>query len=404
VSAKGFAHRPLGKPPQAAVDLARHRREFAALDQGIYANFGARGLIASRALAAVGEMLAMLQSVGPASRIGQAIITREILALRDALSTFLRVPQARIAMVENVSQVCAAAFYGIDWRAGDQCLLGAHEPAGTWIAARQAALRFGIDLVPFDAGDTNDVAAWCVRLAQALRPSTRLVLLSHVDWITGAAIPLAEMIEIVRLASDAALVIDGAQAVGAMYVDLSNADVDLYAVAGQKWLGGPDGVAAMILPAEDAGRIKPSLIGWRAFVASPSGDDIALARDATRYETGTGAFALLPCLREAICIADEFAPMPIRESRIAASTAYLAKGLGDFVGHGLQLLHGGGTGIISFTIDGIAPAQVVRKLESHGIVGKAHVFPPCTRLCVHYLTLQSEIDAMIEALAEVCGA
>jgi L-cysteine/cystine lyase len=400
------AYRPLSRSAHAEIALARHRREFAALDEGIYANFGARGIMARSAIATVGETLEMLQAAGPASRIGQAVIARETLALRDTLAALLRVPQARVALVENVSQACAAALWGIDWRAGDQCLLGVREPPGTWIAARQLVARFGIALVPFDAGGADDIAGWRMRLSRALRPTTRLVLLSHVDWITGAAIPLVDLAEIVRAgpAPDAAVVVDGAQAVGALAVDLSNADIDLYAVAGQKWLGGPDGVAAMIVPGRDAGRIKPGLVGWRAAVASPNGDDIELARDAIRFETGTAAFALLPSLREAVQVADGFAPMEFREARITGSTAYLAKGLDDFAGHGLHLLHRGRHGIVSFTIDGISPVQVVRKLEDHGIIAKAHTYPGCTRLCVHYLNQQSEIDAMLEAIAEICGA
>jgi len=400
------AFRPLSRSSRDEIDLAKHRREFAALDEGIYANFGARGAMARSALSAVGETLEMLQAAGPASRIGQAVIARETQALRDTLAALLKVSQARVALVENVSQACAAALWGIDWRAGDQCLLGVREPPGTWIAARQVAARFGIELAPFDAGGADDIAAWRMRLSRALRPTTRLVLLSHVDWITGAAIPLIDLVEIVRAgpAPDAAVMVDGAQAVGALAVDLSNADIDLYAVAGQKWLGGPDGVAAMIVPAGGAGRIRPGFIGWRAAVANSNGDDIDLARDASRFETGTAAFALLPSLREAVQVADGFAPMKFREARIAGSTAYLTKGLGDFVDHGLHLLHRGRHGIVSFTIAGNSPVQVVRKLETHGIVAKAHTYPACTRLCVHYLTLQSEIDAMLEAIAEICGA
>jgi L-cysteine/cystine lyase len=396
------AHRSPSAPSHAE-HLARHRREFAALDEGIYANFGARGVIAQRALAAVGETLEALQSVGPGSRIGQAIITRETRALRDALGALLGVAQARIALVESVSFACAAALWGIDWRAGDHCLIGAREPPGTWLAARQVAARFGIELEPFDAWGISDSAAWRMRLGRSLRPTTRLVLLSHVDWITGAAITLADLVGAVRTgpAPDAAVVVDGAQAVGTLAVDLSDLDIDLYAVAGQKWLGGPDGVAAMVVPAGEAARIKPSFIGWRAAVACANGEDIGLASDASRFETGTAAFALLPSLRAAVQVADDFAPIRWREARIAASTAYLVKALGDF---GLRLLHRGTHGIISFTIDGLTPPEVVRKLESYGIVAKAHAYPPCTRLCVHYLTLQSEIDVMLEAIAEICGA
>lgn len=382
--------------------LALHRCEFAALDGRIYANFGARGVMARSSIAAMTETAELLQSVGPGSRIATSLAVRETLALRRSIGRLVGAEPARVALVENVSQACAAAIWGIDWRPGERCLIGLREPPGTWMAAHLAAARFGFEIDLFDPG-ADDVTDWRRRLAEALHPATRLVVLSHVDWVTGAVLPVRDLVEAVRSgpAGEAAIALDGAQAAGAMPVDLSDTKIDLYAIAGQKWLGGADGSAAMVLADPVHGRIRPSLVGWRAVVSSDD-ETIRLSPDAARFETGSVSLTSIASLREALRVADAFAPMPERAARIAASTARLRQGL-DGIGCGVRLVGHGQQGLVSVMIEGVSAIEATHRLELNGVIVKAHAHPACVRLCVHYLTLDQEVDAMIEAVGDLCA-
>ena len=68
---------------------------------------------------------------------------------------------------------------------------------------------------------------------------TRLVACSHVSWMSGRLAPA----ELARL--DVPVVLDGAQGVGAVPVDVRELGCDAYAGAGQKWLCGPDGLGML---------------------------------------------------------------------------------------------------------------------------------------------------------------
>src|SRR5262249_59054587 len=72
-------------------------------------------------------------------------------------------------------------------------------------------------------------------LADAVGPSTRLVACSHVSWVTGAVRPegLAGL--------DIPVLLDGAQGVGAVPIDVASLGCAFYAGSGQKWLCGPVG-------------------------------------------------------------------------------------------------------------------------------------------------------------------
>lgn len=72
-------------------------------------------------------------------------------------------------------------------------------------------------------------------LHEAVEPDTNAVVCSHVSWVSGMEAP-RELAEV-----DAAVVLDGAQGVGAVPVDVKALGCAAYAGSGQKWLCGPDG-------------------------------------------------------------------------------------------------------------------------------------------------------------------
>ena len=99
-----------------------------------------------------------------------------------------------------------------------------------------------LTLVPFDAGGFIDPAA----VAAAIRPATRLVLLTHASNVLGTVQPVAEIGAICRRCG-VPLVIDAAQSAGMVPIDMADLDVQGLAFTGHKSLLGPTGVGGMVL-------------------------------------------------------------------------------------------------------------------------------------------------------------
>jgi L-cysteine/cystine lyase len=85
---------------------------------------------------------------------------------------------------------------------------------------------------------------------------TRLLALSAVSWIDGTVFPWRELAE----ATGLPILVDGAQAAGALEVDATRAD--FFTVSAQKWLCGPDATGALYVRDHEA--LPPRLIGYPA--------------------------------------------------------------------------------------------------------------------------------------------
>lgn len=125
----------------------------------------------------------------------------------------------------------------------------------TW-RARRDGVR--IDKVPVPP-EENDGAAIVARIAAAIRPETRVLSVSHVLFSTGLRMPVAEISALAR-SRGLLCVIDGAQALGAIPVDVVAIGCHAYAGSGHKWLMGPKGTGLLYVSPDAAGRIEP--IEW----------------------------------------------------------------------------------------------------------------------------------------------
>ena len=94
-------------------------------------------------------------------------------------------------------------------------------------------------------------------IAAEVGPRTRLVACSHVSWVGGAVVDVAAV-----KATGVPLLLDAAQALGAVPVDVHSLGCDFYAASGQKWLCGPDGSGCLWVEPERLDELEPPWPGY----------------------------------------------------------------------------------------------------------------------------------------------
>jgi selenocysteine lyase/cysteine desulfurase len=118
-------------------------------------------------------------------------------------------------------------------------------------------------------------------LPAAVGPRTRVVACSHVSWKTGAVIDAAAL-----AGSPALVLLDGAQGLGAVPVDVGALGCDFYAASGQKWLCGPNGIGYLYVQAELAGSLLSPWPGYANLADSMRALELDLHPDARRLSVG----------------------------------------------------------------------------------------------------------------------
>lgn len=394
----------------AAQTQDLHRQQFPALANKTYFNYGGQGPMPQAAIDAINNSQEYIQRRGPFSTEVNAWITQEIEQTRGAIASELNAPAETITITEDVTVGCNIAMWGIDWQAGDRILLSDCEHPGIIATAAEIRRRFGVEvdtcplMATLNQGDPVDV------IAQHLRSHTRLVVVSHLLWNTGQVLPLDKIIKICKQHQGSRplqILVDAAQSVGLLPLNLTELGADFYAFTGHKWLCGPAGVGGLYVRPEAQSTLYPTFIGWRSVVTDSTGKPTDWQPDGRRYEVATSAYSEYAGLRAAIATHQQWGTAEKRYQQICQLSQYLWQRLNDLSDTICLRTAPPQAGLVSFQLKNPAAAdkvhlKLVQYLETQGFMTRTLLDPDCVRACVHYFTLESEIDRLVEEIEKFC--
>jgi L-cysteine/cystine lyase len=378
----------------------QQRQQFPHLGNKAYFNYGGQGPLAGAAIAAINQAQDTLQQLGPFSAQANAWMVQEAHQTRLAIATELGTTPETMILTENVSVGCNIALWGIDWQPGDHLLMTDCEHQGIIAVGQELQRRFHIEvsvcpiMATLNGGDPVAV------MVEHLRPTTRLVVLSHLLWNTGQVLPLAEMVAACRTQPHPVRVlVDAAQSIGTLPLNLTELGADFYAFTGHKWWGGPAGVGGLYVRPDAMSSLSPTFIGWRSVQIDAAGQPTTWQPAGRRYEIATSAVPLYAGLRAAIALHNAYAPAAARYRQICERSANLWARLSALPQVKCLKTSPPEAGLVSFQLVGQSPDRAVQQLESQGIFVRTLLDPHCIRACVHYFTLDAEIERLVEAIA-----
>ncbi|MEM1369230.1 MAG: aminotransferase class V-fold PLP-dependent enzyme [Cyanobacteria bacterium P01_H01_bin.15] len=390
------------------TSFSSHRSQFPALQSKTYFNFGGQGPLPLTASTAITEAYTFLQETGPFSGTANQWLTKRGEQTRHAIAQAIGAPVGTVALTDNVTVGCNIALWGITWQPGDRILIGDCEHPGVIATIREIRRRFGVAIDTLPLLPTLNGGDPVAMLKQHLRSHTRLVVVSHLLWNTGQVLPLKEMATACQAypsAQSIQILVDGAQSVGSLPEHVDSLGCDFYAFTGHKWLCGPAGVGGLYVSSSALESLHPTFIGWRGVELSPQGDPRAWMSGAVRYEVATSPYPLYEGLQAAIAIHETVGDRQARYAQICQLSDYLwteLKRLPD-----VKLLKDSApkSGLVSFQVEGRrSHKKLVEHLEQKGYCLRTLAQPDCIRACVHYFTLPSEIDSLIQVLSELLSS
>ncbi len=235
----------------------------------------------------------------------------------------------------------------------------------------------------------------------------KLVAFTHVSNVLGTIVPVAELTKRIRAAGATSLV-DGAQAVPHMPVDLSALDADFYAWTGHKALG-PTGIGVLHGRAEILEEMQPFLTGGD-MIASVDFDGATWNELPYKFEAGTPPIAEAVGLGAAVDYLTELGMEQVRAHE-RKLTGYMLDRLREvpglrFVGPPEAQNRGG---LVSFTIEGMHAHDIAELANRGGVCIRAghHCAQPLmrclgvgatARASVGVYNEPSDVDALIDTL------
>jgi cysteine desulfurase/selenocysteine lyase len=323
---------------------------------------------------------------------------------REAVARFLNASPDEVAFTENATTSINIVAQGLSWKEGENIVISDIEHSSGALPWVNIARRQRVE-VRVAKADRNGMIE-PQQVSELVDSRTRIVSLSHVAYSSGARLPIKEIAKIVH-ERDALLVVDAAQSLGCLRVDLKELNCDFMAATGHKWLMGPLGTGILFCRAEALEKLSPAMLGWNSTARHdfPQRLEYTLAEGCRRFEPGTPNFGGIVGLRSSLSFLESFGVAEI-ESRVESLTRRAAERLGEISGVNIFTPREWGrrAGILSFDVDGKGSSDVSALLEQIGrIVVGARTFrdKKVVRLGIHFYTTDEEVDGLAAAVEEI---
>ena len=379
--------------------IQRIRQDMPAATSRIYLNNGTFGPMPTPVVQAMQERLQYELQNG---RLGTEAFERMKSVYDEARTYVARLLNAdvqEIALTDNTGEGMNIISFGINWQEGDEVITTNHEHISALAPLYQLRDRYGVVIHVADLGPLADRPALEV-IEPLVTTRTRMIVLSHVTWTTGAVVDIAAVNRFAHERSIPVL-IDGAQSAGDITIDVKALDVDFYAIPMQKWLCGPDGTGALYVNKASLHYITPTYVGYWSVKHEP-GIEWELADFAQRFELGGRQTAALAGQTAVLKWMEETVGNEWLFERIQALSTYTYNALKQIPKVKMLTPQVGASGLIGFTLGDLDVTEVVKKLhDEHNIYIRNIPSTNSLRVSTGFYNTEEEIDTLVQALAKM---
>ena len=293
-------------------------------------------------------------------------------------------------------------------RAGDEIIVSVMEHHSNIVPWQMLCERKGMALrvIPMNAAGELDMEAY----EKLLNKKTKLVAVTHVSNVLGTINPVKQIIEIAHQ-KDIPVLIDGAQSVPHIPVDVAELDADFYVFSGHK-IYGPTGIG-VLFGKEKLLNAMPPYQGGGEMIATVTFEKTTYNELPFKFEAGTPDYAGSVALAEALQYVQKIGLQNIADYE----HELLAYATGKLLEIDEMRIIGTAkekSAVVSFLVGNIHPYDMGMLLDKMGIaVRTGHhcaqplidslEIPGTVRASFAFYNTKEEIDIFVEAVRKVSG-
>lgn len=326
---------------------------------------------------------------------------------RQEIANFINAPKAdNIIFVKGTTEainLVSQSFGRSQWQAGDEVILSTMEHHANIVPWYLLSQQIGIQLKVIPVTDQGELDLQAYKAL--FSPRTKFVSLTHVSNVLGTINPVKEIVEIAHQ-HQVPILLDGAQAVCHLSVDVQDLDCDFYAFSSHK-LYGPTGIGILYAKADKLAAMPPYQ-GGGDMIETVSFDKVTFAKAPAKFEAGTpdigGVIGLAAAIEYVSALGMQNIAKHDQQLLAYAQEKLLAIPGLSIIGQAKNKI-----GVISFILNDVHAHDIASILDHEGIAIRAghHCAMPLmerfhlsatARASFGVYTQEKEIDALVQAL------
>ncbi|HET7034263.1 MAG TPA: aminotransferase class V-fold PLP-dependent enzyme [Thermomicrobiaceae bacterium] len=317
---------------------------------------------------------------------------------REEMSKVFNCAAENVVLTRHTTDGMNIGILGLNWHAGDELIITSMEHPGGQVPAYLVGHRYGVTVRTANLGDgSGDVVG---KLERLINPRTRMIVTSHLTWNTGAILPLKEIVEMAHR-HHLLVVVDGAQSTGSIPLNVEQLGVDVYAGPGQKWLCGPEGTGATYVSNEAMEQLQPTVAGYMSGRLEHRGGFFLPHHGAMRYEVGGSFSPAILGQATSVHFIRETVGLDWVYERISQLGKYCWKSLAALNGVNVLTPMECMAGLVTFTVDGIEPNDLVKRLAEREVVIRSIHDPDATRVSTGFYNTEEDIDHLAAGIKAI---
>ena len=389
--------------------IERIRKELPAVNNCYYLNTGTNGPIC-RASAQIMKEESEKEYLQGRYLPFLSELYKDMDETRLLLAEYINADYEEVALTHTATEGMNLILWGINWQPGDEIITTNQEHVASLAPITLVKNKYNLNVKYLEVayGENYSKEKLLDSFKKSISRRSKLLVVTHVSFSTGLTFPLKEMAEICH-ENDMYILVDGAQGAGATYLDVHDADIDFYSLAGRKWLLGPEGIAALYISKRRIPEVAPTFISPSSIknrheldINSPY---IIPAPYAARYQTATSINRpILLGFKEALKFLLEDVGKDWMLDRIKTLVAFLRKMISQIPEITIITPEDTEAGFLHFLIDGWSPAAFCTIMNRRNYmirpVPEQHL-PAPIRVSVGFYNTEEELEGLVENIIDV---
>ena len=379
------------------MSFQKLRKELPVTKNKIYLNSGHSSPTPLPILRHIYETLHQEALLGPGSVDGLKFVREIYNNTRLNVGNLINAEAGDVLLTHSTREGISIVLNGLKWQFGDEVLFTdlEHFAVSKPIEILAERNKITSNIIKLDPLLDTDQIIKIIK--NKINSRTRLLVLSHIQYGCGLRMPLKEIINELK-EYDILSLVDGAQSIGQIPVDVRELGCDFYAFSGQKWLWGPVGTGALYLSKTHRDKLDPLFTSHKYEEQRKKPSSFL-----NRFDLTSQSIGLISGFNEAIKQNSKIGIANI-EKRTKKLANQLRDGINTISGAVLSSENNSAlsSALVNVNFTSISNEALSKLLQNQfGIIARTVHNPYGIRFCTAYFNTENEIEVVISVLRKL---